>query len=43
VFSIVSDPRLHKEDPITAEIELREPLETAVEDDCEEIKASCVL
>jgi hypothetical protein len=33
VFSIGSVPRLHNDDPKPAETELRESLETAVEDD----------
>jgi hypothetical protein len=33
VFSVGSAPRLYNEDPRPAEIELRDPLETAVEDD----------
>jgi hypothetical protein len=33
VFSVGADPRLHNEDPRPAEIELREPYETAVEVD----------
>jgi hypothetical protein len=33
VFSVGSTPRLYNEDPKPAEIELRESLETAVEDD----------
>jgi hypothetical protein len=33
VFSVGSDLRLYKEDPKPAESELRESLETAVEDD----------
>jgi hypothetical protein len=33
VFSVVSDPRLYNEDPRPAELELRESLETEVEDD----------
>jgi hypothetical protein len=33
VFSVGSDPRLYKEDSSPAEIESRESLEMAVEDD----------
>jgi hypothetical protein len=33
VFSVGSAPRLYNEDPRRAESELRESLETAVEDD----------
>jgi hypothetical protein len=33
VFSVGSSPRLHNEDPRPAEIELRESLEMAAEDD----------
>jgi hypothetical protein len=33
VFSVGSDPRLYNGDPRPAEIELKESLETAVEDD----------
>jgi hypothetical protein len=33
VFSVGSDPRLYSENPRPAEIELREYLEMAVEDD----------
>jgi hypothetical protein len=33
VFSVRSDPRLYKEDPRPAELELRVSLEMAVEDD----------
>jgi hypothetical protein len=33
VFSVISDPRLYNEDPRPAEIELRQSLEMAVEDD----------
>jgi hypothetical protein len=32
VFSVGFDPRLHKEDPRPAELEMRESLETVVED-----------
>jgi hypothetical protein len=37
VISVESDPRLYKEYPRPAEIELRVSLETAVEDDSEEV------
>jgi hypothetical protein len=33
VFSVGSDPRLYDEDPRPAEVEFRESLESAVEDD----------
>jgi hypothetical protein len=33
VFSVGADPRLYNEEPSLAEIELRESLEAAVEDD----------
>jgi hypothetical protein len=33
VFSVGSDPRIYNEDPRPAELEMREPLETAVKDD----------
>jgi hypothetical protein len=33
VFSVGSGPRLYKEDPRRAELEFRESLEMAVEDD----------
>jgi hypothetical protein len=33
VFSVESAPRLYNEDPRLGEIELRDPLEAAVEDD----------
>jgi hypothetical protein len=33
VFSVASAPRLYNEDPRSAEIELTDSLETAVEDD----------
>jgi hypothetical protein len=33
VFSVGSNPRLYNEDPRLAELELREPLETAVTGD----------
>jgi hypothetical protein len=33
VFSVGSAPRLYNEDPTPAEIELRQSLEAAVEDD----------
>jgi hypothetical protein len=37
VFSVGSTPRLHNEDSRPAEIKLRESLETAVEDDSEQM------
>jgi hypothetical protein len=37
VFSVGSDPRLHNENQRPAELELAESLETAVEDDWEEM------
>jgi hypothetical protein len=37
VFSVGSEPRLYNEDPRPAEVELTESLETAVEDDWEEM------
>jgi hypothetical protein len=37
VFSVGSSPRLYDEDPKPAEIKLRKSLETAVEDDWEEV------
>jgi hypothetical protein len=40
MFSIGSDPRLYNEDPRAAEIELRESLEAAVEDDWVQIAKS---
>jgi hypothetical protein len=40
VFYFGSAPRLHNEDPKPAEKELRESLETAVEDDWEEMATS---
>jgi hypothetical protein len=52
VFSVGSVPRLHNEYPSSAEIQVRESLEVAVEDDREEMarkelsrdkKTSCVL
>jgi hypothetical protein len=36
VFSVGANTRLYKEDPRSAEIELRETLETEVKDDSEE-------
>jgi hypothetical protein len=33
VFSVGSTPRLYKEEPRPAEIDLKESIETAVEDD----------
>jgi hypothetical protein len=40
VFSVVSAPRLHNEDPEPAEIELMDSLETALEGDWEEMAAN---
>jgi hypothetical protein len=42
VFSVESAPRLYNGDPRPAEWELRESLETAVEDDWEEMPMSSV-
>jgi hypothetical protein len=42
VFSVGSAPGLYKEDPSPAKIELRESLQTAVEDDLEEMTTSSV-